>query len=171
MGAEFIIIIWDAIVPGILISFVSHRWTPSKQGFACSVKPPPRQDFAIFIRFLVVGAKEALAEREQNRKDSVSSKPLGGTYTHQNKKSANFNSFKKLKQCLSKSMVPSNSIITGYDCVCVLELSHQGKVLSLILKPTKNQLKTVGPKVMFYHLFSPISILVAWTDACKFLCV
>ena len=125
------------------------------------MKPPPRQDFAIFIRFLVVGAKEALAEREQNRKDSVSSKPLGGMYVHQNKISANANLFEKLKQCLSKSMVPSNGIITRYDCICVLKLSHQGKFLSLKLKPAKNQLKTGGPKVLFYHCFSPISILVA----------
>ena len=56
----------------------NYRWTPSKQGFACSVKPPPRQDFAIFMRFLVVGAKDALAEREQNTKHL--SKPLGGEY-------------------------------------------------------------------------------------------
>ena len=55
------------------------RWTPSKQGFACSVKPPPRQDFAIFMRFLVVGAKDALAEKEVAHKEKM--KSLGGMST------------------------------------------------------------------------------------------
>lgn len=53
------------------------RWTPSKQGFACSVKAPPRQDFAIFMRFLVVGAKETLAETEDARKEQHD-QSLGG---------------------------------------------------------------------------------------------
>ena len=60
---------------------------------------------------------------------------------------------KKLKRFPSKSMVPSNGIVTRYDCICVLKLSHQGKVLSLILKQTKNQLKTEGVEGDVLSLF------------------
>ncbi|XP_055954756.1 cilia and flagella-associated protein 47 [Patella vulgata] len=54
----------------------SPRWYSSKQGWKCQVTPPPRKDFALFMRLQIIGSNNGIS----NQKDDVASGNKDGCF-------------------------------------------------------------------------------------------